>query len=1225
MATVEEHLRGLSQEVTLAVLPRLYMEEVVTELRRRNISTDTSTTGNCREHLLRILQDVMEQEYHGEGAGASADLDNSLDVLQMPQVETTPGSSPQNSTTVISLPLQRTEGTSHVQATPSVPCSLFKLQAIPESIVQNVTSLSNSIQLPVDAIQTLDSLPASCSTFEGAEVTVEFAIEEVDPTQYTIENSSSEDNDDDGMATTAIPDSATVTENIGWNISSKDGEVDDRINERNTCPDLNDEEPSLQQKIASKQESVSEEGDKILKRKARKRARRSDKPFKCGECSYSTFRKGDLARHEVKHTGDLPFKCDECSYSTVRKSDLEKHGIVHMQTKPFACEQCEYSTLKKGELVKHIKEKHTEEKPFTCDQCDYSTRRESHLVSHKTRHTGDAPFKCDDCSYGTLRKANLARHKLRIHMDPTPVDKSFKCTECSYSTGRKRELARHKLIHTGNIPYKCDQCDYGTLRKSDLDAHMVRHTGIMPFKCNECDYGTGRRIDFKRHLRTHTGEKPFKCGMCDFRAAMKCNVLRHQQKMHKGCKSLPSTVHDSPKENANIDRLYKCKEGAFSTADKADLATHIISHGSGEPNFSDKSGRRNADLTEKIENYSKVEAEDIGLDKMHTSKQVCQTDSVSNNEGTEAKEEAVSVQKEEDEAQESDTSESNTSTLESNFKQLAEHESFQNQTTQRPNSSKATDVEDSQSRDEDVSRSCPTDNMERDGKVGQPFKCEECSYTSYRKQDLDRHKVRHATGKVSFKCAECNYVALKKSDLDKHMVMHTGDLPYKCDQCNYSSMKKSEITRHKVAVHTGKKPYSCLQCEFRTAYKINVLKHIRNHHSSERGSPTSKGENNKGESSKVGQGTEQLQMEDKNSVSIDDATAITDADGRNLKGKEGNAPEGFIPVKSAKGSQPQNKDSKSGKLKRAGKPRSANLYLCEICDYSTHRKDCLVRHMIIHSGAKPYNCKQCEYRAADKSNLIKHIRKHLNVKKQYRCKNCAYTTTVRAEFLIHKMSHAKTYSCPECSYTSKRSSCVTRHRKTHTGEKPYLCDECGFRSSDNSNLLKHKQYYHQSCVCEVCGYTTTKMAEMKRHKKIHKIRSPAKDPEHRSALFDEKSNSQYICEECGYKTNASGHMKYHKYSHTIDCPYVCGECGYRTPHRWNFAKHKFQHTGVKPYRCDVCGYQTARAGDLRRHERTHTGEKPYMCGVCDFRTADKSTLSKHTAIIHRANKEDGAS
>ncbi|CAH1250445.1 ZNF91 [Branchiostoma lanceolatum] len=1172
--------------------------------------------------------------------------------------------------------------------------------------------------MDVDTLPMLNTLPASCSTFESAEVTVEFSIEEVDQTQYTIESSSSGDDidgdygDDDGIADAAVPVSVTVSKNFGWSVSSKDDETAKNTSERNDRPDLTvHDETSLQKNSESKQVFVSQDEDHTPNRKTLKRASTGDdKLFKCGECSYSTFRKGDLARHEIKHTGDMPFKCDECSYGTVRKSDLEKHKIVHTKTfscelcdyktpyksgfsrhlmkdhgqssdqvglkkdgtriKVFKCEECSFSARKKTELALHER-KHTSKKPFTCDQCDYSTPRKSDLVLHKTRHTGDMPFKCDECSYATTRKSSLVRHKM-THSSAENIDqaggmkdstrnKPFKCTECSYSTGRKRELARHNLKHTGNFPYKCDQCDYGTLRKSDLESHKVRHTGDMPFKCTECDYGTGRRPDFDRHSRTHTGQKPFKCGICSFRSAIECNLLRHQQKRHKGCKDLPSIAHDVPNEKDNVDKLFKCKECEYSSASKTDLVEHTTSHGSGKSSILDKTGADKSDLTaedletvnnseadtnnelsditslpadcplnpERLEEMSKSsevlgssEVETSVETEMLTSNQVDQTDSVINNEGTKSTEEAVSSLKEDDEAQEPGTSESDhdTETTESNFTK-----SFQRQISQGHDSGKAAILEDSQSKDEDFLRSRSTEGLEQDVRVDKPFKCGECGFSAHRKKDLECHKRTH-TGNI-FKCAECDYEATRKSDLVKHMVMHTGDLPHKCDQCSYSSLRKSEIARHKV-VHTGKKPFSCLQCDFKSAYKQGLVKHIKLYHSSKVGSPKNNVKSDKEESSKGRLDIEQLETEDNNCVSdgdTDDTTAITGATDSTLSEKVVDTSEGLIQIKSADDNQSKDKESTSSSLKKAaktkGKPRSTNLYLCETCDYSTHRKDCLVRHMIIHSGAKPYNCKQCEYRAADKSNLIKHIRKHLNVKKQYRCKNCDYTTTVRAEFLVHKMNyHVKMHSCKECSYTSNRSTDIVRHMKTHTGEKPYLCDECGFRSADKSNLQKHKQKNHQSRVCDACGYTTTKKAQMNRHSKIHRARRPTNDPEYRSALCGNKSKTQYICEECGYITNTAARMKDHTKSHTLDCPYVCGECGYRTPHKWNLAKHKLGHVGVKPFCCDVCGYQTARAGDLRRHERTHTGEKPYMCGVCDFRSGDSSSLSKHIATIHSAKR-----
>ncbi|KAI8487088.1 hypothetical protein Bbelb_351580 [Branchiostoma belcheri] len=69
MATVPTPLHGLSRDVTMAVLPRLYLEEVILELSRRDINIGGFHTG--KDHLISVLKHLMAREYADLGPGES--------------------------------------------------------------------------------------------------------------------------------------------------------------------------------------------------------------------------------------------------------------------------------------------------------------------------------------------------------------------------------------------------------------------------------------------------------------------------------------------------------------------------------------------------------------------------------------------------------------------------------------------------------------------------------------------------------------------------------------------------------------------------------------------------------------------------------------------------------------------------------------------------------------------------------------------------------------------------------------------------------------------------------------------------------------------------------------------------------------------------------------------------------------------------------------------------
>ncbi|XP_019290574.2 zinc finger protein 517 isoform X1 [Panthera pardus] len=306
------------------------------------------------------------------------------------------------------------------------------------------------------------------------------------------------------------------------------------------------------------------------------------------------------------------------------------------------------------------------------------------------------------------------------------------------------------------------------------------------------------------------------------------------------------------------------------------------------------------------------------------------------------------------------------------------------------------------------------------------------------------------------------------------------------------------------------------------------------------------------------------------------------------------------------------------------------VYRCA-CGKAFKYNSLLLRHQVIHTGAKPYQCTECGKAFKQSSILLRHQLIHTE-EKPYQCSECGKAFRQSTQLTAHHRVHTreKPYECGECGKAFGRSSRLRQHQKFHTGEKPYECGECGKAFCRRFTLNEHGRIHsgERPYTCLQCGQRFIRGSSLLKHHRLHAGDSPRDDggrqnPQPGAAQKTASGDRPLECPVCQKPFKHNSLLLLHQRLHTGEKPFECRECGKAFSRKSNLTLHQKTHTKQKPFACTECGKAFRRSYTLNEHYRLHGAERPYRCRACGGACGRPSAPIQHQKAHGPACSREG--
>ena len=167
-----------------------------------------------------------------------------------------------------------------------------------------------------------------------------------------------------------------------------------------------------------------------------------------------------------------------------------------------------------------------------------------------------------------------------------------------------------------------------------------------------------------------------------------------------------------------------------------------------------------------------------------------------------------------------------------------------------------------------------------------------------------------------------------------------------------------------------------------------------------------------------------------------------------------------------------------------------------------------------HAGKiRPHACEVCGKTFGHKLSLEQHKETIHSTLRSFDCPECGKSfkrsSTLSTHMLIH--SNTRPFACGFCGKRFHQKSDMKKHTYVHTGERPYLCAACGKSFSQSSNLITHMRKHsgYKPFNCSLCSRAFYRKVDLRRHRFTHHNKLDESEEHLESSLMKHSPSMEY--------------------------------------------------------------------------------------------------------------------